>query len=529
MKSIVDETTSGSVKGFLRLIYINAFIIGALIMALEMIGSRFLTPFFGNSVFTWASIISMVLLALAIGYFVGGSMAEKRPDILFVANIVLLASFLMLLIPFYFEDFFKFIYKQIGDIKLGGFIGAVSILFLPLSLLGIYSPYSVKLAMKHSDAPGKISGTIYAISTIGSIIGTIGVTFWLIPHIGSKSIVVALSFIGFLSAVTLTFLHFNEKEARSKATTITITALITYFLFFIVVVYLPEIKHTLGIKDFQSKYIKEEVESNYNHIIIKQKGEYVTMSFTRYKSKYTESKINIFNDNELPVSYTQLMPLGVVYAPDARKLLMIGFGGGMICKYIHKHFPEIDITGVELDNKVVEMSKKYFKLSEDNKLKVIVEDGRLFLNDTEEKYEIIMVDAYKGGYIPFHLCTKEFYELVSTRLSGNSCMVLNLHSGSKLYPEIVKTVKAVFSNIDIYALESSGNVVLIAYQNKKKNQRELEQTAELIQSKHDLYYNLNKLLKQKTNYQLPGKLNVLTDDFAPINYLNAIEQNNSSK
>jgi spermidine synthase len=508
-----------------RIIYINAFVIGGLIMALEMVGSRFLTPFFGNSVFTWASIISMVLLALAIGYFIGGSLAEKKPQVLSIAYIVLSAAFFTLIIPLYFENLFKFIYKHISDLRLAGFLGALSILFLPLSLLGIYSPYSVKLGMKYSDSPGKVSGSIYAISTIGSIVGTLGVTFFLIPNIGSKAIAESLSFIAFLSAFSLILLHFKSKNNAQKKAPI-ILLLTLYLTFFIIVVFSPEIKSLSGIKQKKNKYIIEETESNYNHIIIKQKAEYISMSFSRFKSKYTESKINIFNEDELPVSYTQTMPVSLAYTKNPKKLLMIGLGGGMITKYIHKYMPQINITGVELDEKVLLMAKKYFKLKEDSNYKVFIKDGRLFLNETKATYDIIMVDAYKGGYIPFHLCTYEFYSLLEKHLSDQGVISLNLHSGSKLYPRIINTLKYVFTNVDLYKSRASSNIIAIAYNAEGITTDTLLKNAESLQKNYQFYYDIAELLKLKTSLPSLNKQKILTDDFAPINYLNAIEMHN---
>ncbi len=509
-----------------RIIYINAFIIGGLIMALEMVGSRFLTPFFGNSVFTWASIISMVLLALAIGYFIGGSLAEKKPQVISIAYIILLAAFFTLIIPLYFENLFKFIYKHIPDIRLGGFLGALSILFFPLSLMGIYSPYSVKLGMKYSNSPGKVSGTIYAISTIGSIVGTLGVTFFLIPNIGSNAIAESLSFIAFLSAFSLTVLQFKNKDNTKIKKTPVVLSLSVYLVFFVLVVFSAEIKSLLGIEQKKSKYIIEEIESNYNHIIIKQKGEYISMSFSRFKSKYTESKINIFNDDELPVSYTQTMPVSLVYTKNPKKLLMIGLGGGMITKYIHKYIPQINITGVELDEKVLAMAKKYFKLKEDSNYKIFIKDGRLYLNESKNIYDIIMVDAYKGGYIPFHLCTREFYLLVKKHLTSKGAVALNLHSGSKLYPRIINTLKDVFEHVDLYKSGTSSNIIAIAYLSNKMEPDTLLKNAQTLQNNYRFYYDLTELLKLKTTAPSFNKQKILTDDFAPINYLNAIEMHN---
>ncbi|MCF6242667.1 MAG: fused MFS/spermidine synthase, partial [Bacteroidales bacterium] len=299
-----------------------------------------------------------------------------------------------------------------------------------------------------------------------------------------------------------------------------------YLILFTILVFSSELKNLLGIEQKKNKYIIEEVESNYNHIIIKQKGEYISMSFSRYKSKYTESKINIFNDDELPVSYTQTMPISLAYVKNPEKLLMIGLGGGMITKYIHKYMPQINITGVELDEKVLAMAKKYFKLKEDSTYKIVIDDGRLFLNNTEDIYDIIMIDAYKGGYIPFHLCTREFYSLVKNHLRQNGVIALNLHSGSKLYPRIIKTLKDVFWEVDLYKSKSSSNVVAVAYIQDNINLDFILKNAQFLQNKYKFYYDLNEFAALKTKAPPLKKQKVLTDDFAPINYLNAIEMHN---
>lgn len=518
-------------NSFKLLLNLNAFLTGSIIMAMEMTGSRFLTPFFGSSVYTWASIISIVLLALAIGYFAGGYLAEFKPKSEFLGLFVYLAAIFILLVPIYYVPLFDWLYDISPNTRIGSFAGALLTLFFPLSLLGVFSPFAVKLGSTYSLKTGKIAGSLYAISTIGSIIGTIGVTFFLIPYFGSKNISIGLSIITFLSAVSLFIFdlkaNYTDKtnQKNKKAIWFRIVGLITIYIVLSIIV----ISKTNIMKNnsASSKYILEEVESEYNNIIIKQKDEFVTMSFHRFNSSHVESRMNILNEYELPLSYSQIMPAGLLYVTNPSNLLMIGLGGGMITTYIQRYFPKTKITGVELDGEVVKMARKYFKLSEKKNYTIEIADGRIFMHNTKDIYDIIMVDAYKGGYIPFHLCTQEFYAEAKKHLSEKGCMVLNLHRGSELYGSIITTLSKVFQNIDIYGSDTKGNAVAIVYDGEKKSIEELQKTAGSLQVENNFYHNINKLIKLKVASETLPKGELLTDDFAPVNFLNAINEHNA--
>ncbi len=187
------------------------------------------------------------------------------------------------------------------------------------------------------------------------------------------------------------------------------------------------------------------------------------------------------NEYELPLSYAQLMQAGLLYQTKPKSLLMIGLGGGMICRYMKRYSPELKITGVELDADVINLSKKYFKQEEDSDLNVINADGRLFLSNTDNIYDLFMLDAYKGGYIPFHLCTNEFYKLVSEHLNKSGVVVLNLHCGSKLFNEILFTLRNSFKSIDLYASKTKGKIIAVAYKEDSIKHEVLEQRADFLQ------------------------------------------------
>jgi len=504
------------------LLYTNAFVIGLVIMSMEMVGGRLLTPFFGSSIFTWASIISMVLLSLSLGYFIGGNLAEKKNSYTYLGKLIFLASMIILTIPLYFSPLYKWIYELVPNIQIGGFLGALSTLFVPLLLLGIFSPYAVKLALQDSDKSGEVSGKLYAISTLGSIIGTLGTTFLLIPTLGSDTIIYLLSGVTFISSSLLILAEKGKREIVTVFFSL-------YVILLCVIIFKSPLLSTMGLLPKVDKSIVEDIQSDYNNIIVRKKGNYTTMSFRRLDSKHIESKAHNTDKLELPLSYSQLMPAGLLYQTEPKSLLVIGLGGGTVSTYLGHYFDNLKIIGVELDDKVIDVSKKHFNLQESENFKVVNEDGRIFLSKAAGSYDLIMLDAYKGGYIPFHLCTKEYFALVKNHLNENGAVVLNLQRGSRLFKNILKTLESVFDNLDIYGSKTKGNAVVVAYDGKEKLGFELRDIAQLLQQQHGFRYDLQETVDLKIDVKIDDQNLVLTDNFAPINFMNAIAENNTYK
>jgi spermidine synthase len=221
------------------------------------------------------------------------------------------------------------------------------------------------------------------------------------------------------------------------------------------------------------------------------------------------------------------MLVGFLYADNPRNILMIGLGGGTLTNYIYK-FLQTDtyIRVVELDAGVIAAAKKYFQTREFSTYKITENDGRLYLYNTKQKYDIIMLDAFRGGYIPFHLLTKEFYSLVNSRLSPGGCVVINLHSSTELFLSSLATLKQVYQNVETF--QAQGNVIAIAYQGKQKDDKDVKKKATYFQNKYHFNYDLEKIysLKYTENYE---KASVLTDDFSPANYLDSIKRSNQKQ
>src|SRR4051812_37471546 len=184
-------------------IYLVAFVTGAIVMSFEMLGSRYLAPAFGAGIYTWASLISTVLAALCAGYFLGGYAADRFPSPKILAATGAIGSIYMLLLPAFSDQVVQFFAFQIDDIKTGSLAAAMAIMLFPVTFLGMYSPFAIRLLIESKQNAGAVSGTVYGISTAGSILGTLATTFFLIPLIGTRAITVSLGVLGLAGCALL--------------------------------------------------------------------------------------------------------------------------------------------------------------------------------------------------------------------------------------------------------------------------------------------------------------------------------------
>jgi spermidine synthase len=279
----------------------------------------------------------------------------------------------------------------------------------------------------------------------------------------------------------------------------------------------------------EPRTLVEQRESVYNNIFVYRQGPYLSMTFGRNRALYTESIYNTADERELPVAYTRFMTAGLAYAKKLDRILEIGFGGGRTAWYLHRFLPQAQITSVELDPAVVELARKYFGVREEANFKVVSEDGRIFLFGASERYDLVLIDAYRGPFVPFHLTTREFYELVKNHLAEGGAIAENIEPSTLLFDSVAKTVNAVFPHLDLYYAE--GNIVTIAYPGDRRAPDELERVASERQAALGLRYDLRHMLKERMLYgprvvaDGPQPV-VLTDDFAPVETLRAIEVHN---
>ena len=268
----------------------------------------------------------------------------------------------------------------------------------------------------------------------------------------------------------------------------------------------------------------ERVESKYNTILIYQRGPYVSLTFGYNDRLYTESTANTEDPLELPVAYTRYMTAALLYLAEPKDILEIGFGGGSTASYLHRYLPEATITSVELDEKVVELAEKYFGVKAEPGLDIVNRDGRLFMMTDGRLFDAILVDAYRGPFVPFHLMTVEFYELAKLHLKPGGVLVQNVEPSTMLFPASVATLTKVFQNVEFYV--AGGNVVSVAYDGPQRTEVELRVQGEATQAKYGFRYALPDLLTARRFLGEKPEAEPLTDDFAPVESLRAIEHHN---
>jgi spermidine synthase len=279
-----------------------------------------------------------------------------------------------------------------------------------------------------------------------------------------------------------------------------------------------------------SRNLVESKESLYNNIYVYEQPPYLSMTFGYNRRIYTESMYNTKDDKDLPVDYTRFMTASLMYAKDVHSILEIGFGGGRTSWYLHRFLPNVSVTSVELDPTVVELAKKYFGIRDEPKFQVVNRDGRLFLTESKDRYDIILIDAYRGPFVPFHLLTKEFYEIVKAHLADGGVVAQNVEPSTMLFDSAVKTINAVFPQIDFYRAE--GNIVTVAYDGAERKPEDLAAVASERDKAYGLRYSLAEMLNQRRRIQIEGgqvidaNAKVLTDDFAPVEALKNIERHN---
>jgi len=279
-----------------------------------------------------------------------------------------------------------------------------------------------------------------------------------------------------------------------------------------------------------SRNLLESKESLYNNIYVYEQPPYVSMTFGHNRRIYTESVYNTRDDRDLPVEYTRFMTASLMYAKDLHSVLEIGFGGGRTSWYLHRFLPNVQVTSVELDPTVVELARKYFGIKEEPNFQVVNRDGRLFLQESKEHYDLILIDAYRGPFVPFHLLTKEFYQIVKEHLADGGVVAQNVEPSTMLFDSAVKTINAVFPQLDFY--RADGNIVTVAYDGAERKPEDLAGVARDRDKAYGLRYSLLEMLSQRRHIQIAGgnvidpNAKVLTDDFAPVETLKNIERHN---
>ena len=471
------------------------FICGAVVMIYEIAGSRVVAPYIGNSLYVWTSLIGIILAALSVGYSVGGRIADKYPSVGVLATTVFGAGGLIAATTLIKDSFLVILSASALPLELISALASV-FLFAPAAFfLGFVSPYAARLSIKEVENSGQTVGSIYTLSTAGSIVGTFVSGFVLIPYLGTNRtlyVVIAMTFGASLLLVP-------DVVSRIKTSALTL-ALIAIAL---VEVQSAFLSANMNMRDIDTRYNRVRIFD------VKKDGRdtrvMTTDPFSVQSSLYLDS-------NTSAAGYTEFLDIAFEFNPEIKRVLLIGGAAMSFPKDLLRERPELQIDVVEIDPGMTSLAKQYFQLDEKPGFRIFHEDGRRFLNRVERgSYDLIILDAFNSLlFVPFHLSTLEFVRHIQRALTPKGVMVANVNgaitgAASKFSQSAKRTADEVFPYSRVFRVDKKKVVI--------KPQSLIVVAADFdlrfIGTRTDEFENNEIFLKKDEGI-------VLTDDFAPV-------------
>jgi spermidine synthase len=380
------------------------FVAGVGSLATEIAASRLLAPYFGNSTVVWANVIGLVLASLSLGYWLGGRLADRRPDPRVLGLLVAGAAVLVALTPFLADPFLELTVEGLDEVSTGAAIGSffgVLILFAPpVVLLGMVAPFAIRLGLDRVEAAGAVAGRLYAVSTIGSLLGTFLSALVAIPLIGTQRTLLASAALLAVAGAGLLGLRWLALAAALGALT-----------------FLPPgaVKAREGVL-FEDESLYQFVQ------VAEQDGA---------RRLYLDEGVavhSVWRPGEVLTGgvWDTFLALPPLLGRPLERVAILGNAGGTTARAMGVYYPEADVDGVELDPAVTDAGRRFLGLGDNPRLRVHTADARPFLRRTEERYDLIVVDAYRPPYVPFYLATREFFALVREHLAPGGIVALNV-------------------------------------------------------------------------------------------------------
>ncbi|MDH3999569.1 MAG: fused MFS/spermidine synthase [Desulfuromonadales bacterium] len=479
-------------------------------MVVEVLGSKVIGPFFGVSLFVWTSLIAVAMIALAAGYACGGFLSDRRGHADNLYGIIAIAGVAVLLIPLLTPPVLKLCIPL--GLRVGAFVSSCLLFGPSLFLMGCISPYVIKIAAKELHNIGRTVGSFYAISTIGSVIGTVSTGFILIAFLGVKQI---FFFVGvLLLALSAAYFVFFRKKY---------VALVVFAPLF----FLWPAEHGVDkVMDNGTRVqLVESKESYYGSVKV------VDYSFGPRHTRellidgLVNSGIDMTNGRSIyPYSYV-LGHYSLLMNPQGKDGLVLGLGAGVIPTIMQKHGVTTDV--LDIDPLIFDMAKEYFNFS--NNGESHVGDARYYLLTTPKKYDYVILDVFSGEIMPAHLLSLESYQLINQVLVDDGILAFNLFGslGSHGYmtASIIKTLQQVFDQVDIYPnfdpsdLETSGNITVMAYNGPSKPIQHNIFTA--IPTHPFVAETLNNLHRWRWSFPPEREAIILKDNYIPLEFYNA--------
>jgi spermidine synthase len=526
---------------------VAVFLSGAVLLGLEIVASRVLAPYFGSSLFVWGALIGVVLAGLSIGYWLGGALADRFPSPYLLIGAITGGALLVLLVPLVDAWVLEQIVRWDPGPRLDPLVATIVLFGAASVVLGAVSPIAVRLVTRSLERLGRTAGRLFAVSTAGSIAGTFVTAFWLVPELGTDQ-VLAVGALTLLVAAAIVAVGVRLPVAAvalavgAAACTVVVVSL------------QPEQGRTLkgaAARNWSPLYRERETRSpsvldprsvqaegftvrfakdtRYHRLVV---ADDESSRYLRFDSSF-QSGMYVGQPFRTRFEYTDYLDLGLAYNPDARRVLFVGLGGGSAPKRFWRDFPRLELQVVELDPDVVDVAYRWFALPRDARIRVDTEDGRRWLARHDQRWDVIVLDAFYADSIPFHLATVEFLELARSRLAPGGVIVTNMIGAiegdlSRLLRSMTRTYRTVFSTVELHPVFLEGdrdarslrNVVLVATDSASPSTEFLAQRWEQVRARSpgapDLASPIGDRWQRDVRF---ADVPLLTDDYAPTDAL----------
>lgn len=484
------------------------FVAGFATMAFELAGSRVLGPYFGTSVFVWTSLIGIVFASLSLGYWLGGRLSILKTDQFVLALILSVSAFFILVTAHGNMYILDRVLKYIPGLQLRAVVGTV-VLFSPASIgFGMILPYAIKIRIQSVKSSGKTIGNLYAVSSIGSILGTFAAGFFLVPQFGHANVLYGLALMILILAM---FSYMVRSNLVSLALTASIMAALVVFW--------------IRNNSKEKNYI--DADTQYNRVLIFESEDWNTGRPIKMLKVNDENSSAMFidKDDDLVFEYLKYYRLIEHFVPGFKRSLMVGGSGYAFPKDYLRRYPDARLDVVEIDPGLTSLARRHFRLKDHPNLKIIHEDGRTFLDRNEKVYDAILMDAYKSLLtVPFQLTTREAVQSIYNSLSPDGVVLANiissLNPSNNQFPMAeLATYQSVFPQVYLFAVQ---------YPNPTEQEKEYFQNFMLVglkSAENPEFMStdslLNEYLQHRYSFDLPSNTQVLTDEYAPVEFLSS--------
>jgi spermidine synthase len=418
------------------------FASGAGSLATEICASRLLAPYFGNTTVVWANVIGLILVYLAVGYWLGGRVADRHPHPPVLGALLLVAAGAISVLPFIAQPFLQLALRGFSALSIGvvagSFFATLLLFSVPVSLLGMVSPFAVRLAVRDVRTAGTVSGRLSSLTTVGAIVGTFVPALLLIPAVGTQRTLLCAALLVSLAAFPLL-------PRRAPIVSVVVLGLLL----------IPP----GTVKPVAGAILERETQYQYVQVVRTPDGRVAL----RLDDGIADQ--SVYRPNTVLTGGEWDMPLVVPPLLDhpMRRALIIGNAGGTMARALAHEYPGVQIDGIEPDPALSEIGRRLMGMSTVPRLRVIEADGRAFLATSSSRYDLIIVDAYRQAYVPFWLVTQQFFALARSHLAAGGAIAFNMArvpGDDRLAQAVSGTLATVFPDVRAWPALSFNELIV---------------------------------------------------------------------